>query len=282
MPTTIIGNNQWNARGLVLSEQSAQDQVNGLINVQAVYVGPSSKHDKIVRSFYPDAPPPIFPSIVSPGELLTGKLYLEQSSITRANGLTTVSANYVGGLYRGRGGFHVDEERESETQGLALNTAATSANAFFTGTFLRSAQLGGAPDIPVSVLGLFNVTPISKRLMFVRVKGEQVPNLPTFTRDDVGRLSSSFGVSSSAAVRRQVTDARVPNANFWIIDYRSFQVATFDYSPTEGNTSSQTQTSRNIFEAANIYTKDGEVPYIETFEQVTPSVVVVTREYSLV
>jgi hypothetical protein len=276
MPATIIGSPQWNTRGLILSEQSAQDQVNGLINVQAVYVGPSSKHDKIVRSFYPDAPPPIFPSIVSRGELLTGNLYLEQSSITRANGITTVRANYVGGVYRGRGGFHVDETRESQRTGFALNIGATSPNAVYTGTFLRSRERVEDPDIPVVPAGSFNFTPITKRLMFVRVKGSEVPNLPRFTREDVIRL-----VTTSVAGSRKFSDSRVPSANFWILRYRTFLIRTFDYEPTEGNLVVQTQVyTREIYDAGNIYTKDAEVPYVESFEQVTPSVVVVTREYS--
>jgi hypothetical protein len=273
MSVTVIGSAQWHQRGLVLSSMEAQDQVNGLVRVQVTYVGPSSKHEKIVREFYPDAPPPIWPSIVSRGELLTNSLYLEQSSITRANGLTTVTANYAGGLWRGSGGFYVDEERESERTGLALNVGATSPNAAFTGLFLRSQQLIDAPDIQVALVGFFYFTPIVKRLIFVRVKGSQVPNLPQFTRADVSRLLTAS---------KQFADPRVQSANFWIIDYRAFEVGTFDYSPTEGNPSATTKNSRFIYDAANIYTKDGEVPYVETFEQVTSSVSVVTREFSIV
>jgi hypothetical protein len=121
MPATIIGNNEWNQRGLVLTAQDAQEQVNGLVNVQATYVGPSSKHDIISRSFYQDAPPPIWPDVVNRSELVTNRLYMESRTVTRANGLTTVNASYVGGLQRaGFNGYFLRTTKETGGFGKAV------------------------------------------------------------------------------------------------------------------------------------------------------------------
>jgi hypothetical protein len=46
MPSTIIGSASWNATGLVLSAQSAQEQVTGLVNVQVTYVAPVTKQSQ--------------------------------------------------------------------------------------------------------------------------------------------------------------------------------------------------------------------------------------------
>lgn len=154
MPATIIGNANWNQRGLVLTRQDAQEQVNGLVNVQVEYVGPSSKHDIIARSFYADAAPPIWPSVVSRDELLTNRLYLESRSVTRANGLTTVRASYVGGLVRaGFSGYYLRTTKETGIKGVALpaeglfylafsvieniNNPNLSNHYTFTGDFIR-------------------------------------------------------------------------------------------------------------------------------------------------
>jgi hypothetical protein len=114
MPATIIGSTEWNTRGLVLTRQDAQEQVNGLVTVQCEYVGPAEKHDIISRSFYTDAPPPIWPSVVNKNELLGNRLYMESRSVTRANGLTQVNASYVGGLVRtGFAGYYLRTARET-------------------------------------------------------------------------------------------------------------------------------------------------------------------------
>jgi hypothetical protein len=121
MPATIIGNSEWTARGLVLTAQNAQEQVNGLVNVQVTYVGPASRHDQISREFYQDAPPPIWPQVVSPSELVTNRLYMVSRSVSRANGLTTVQADYVGGLQRaGFDGYFLRTNKETGKTGRAL------------------------------------------------------------------------------------------------------------------------------------------------------------------
>jgi hypothetical protein len=121
MPAIIRGSAEWNQRGLILSRMDAQEQVNGLVNVQVEYVGPSTRHDIISRSFYQDAPPPIWPSVVSPGELVTNRLYMESRTVERANGLTKVRANYVGGLQRaGFNGYFLRTDKETGRSGVAL------------------------------------------------------------------------------------------------------------------------------------------------------------------
>lgn len=115
MPATVIGSAEWNTRGIVLSSQSAQEQINGLVNVQVEYALPASKQYQIDRMFFVDAPPPIWPTVVNRAEMLTNNLYMTQRSISRANGLVTVNAEYVSGLKRaGFRGYFLTTTREPE------------------------------------------------------------------------------------------------------------------------------------------------------------------------
>jgi hypothetical protein len=122
MPSTIIGSTSWNSTGLVLSAQSAQEQVTGLVNVQVTYVAPVTKQSQASAKFYTDAPPPIFPSVVLRSELVTNNLYLVDRTIERANGLLTIQANYVGALQRaGFKGYYLREQVEPRRRALFYN-----------------------------------------------------------------------------------------------------------------------------------------------------------------
>ena len=165
MPATIIGNNEWNQRGLVLTAQAAQEQINGLVNVQVEYVGPSSKHDIISRSFYQDAPPPIWPDVVNRSELVTNRLYMESRTVTRANGLTTVQATYVGGLQRaGFKGYFLSEQKEPDKTANAYNFRGTSNGIGGIAIFAYDEQ-GTARQVGLPTLFIF--TELVKRVEFV-------------------------------------------------------------------------------------------------------------------
>jgi hypothetical protein len=177
MPSTVIGSPTWNQRGLVITSMDAQEQVNGLVTVQVEYTGPADRHDIISRSFYQDAPPPIFPSVVSPSELVTNRLYMESRTVSRANGLTTVKANYVGGLVRqGFRGFFISEQLDRTQRDFVL-TNGQSSFVNFTG-------------IVSMVNGVFfnlryEVYKIS--LEFVRVGQASAASLPEIQKSDVAR-----------------------------------------------------------------------------------------------
>jgi hypothetical protein len=181
MPATIIGNNEWNQRGLVLTAQDAQEQVNGLVNVQATYVGPSSKHDIIGRSFYQDAPPPIWPNVVNRGELVTNRLYMESRTVTRANGLTTVNANYVGGLQRaGFNGYFLREVKEPDKGALVYQPSV--------GGLSGSVSIEFSEGQPLFVLGPAEAIAITERiklLEFVRIGEAQSVKFPNFIWRDL-------------------------------------------------------------------------------------------------
>jgi hypothetical protein len=182
MPATIIGNNEWNQRGLVLTAQDAQEQVNGLVNVQATYVGPSSKHDIISRSFYQDAPPPIWPDVVNRSELVTNRLYMESRTVTRANGLTTVRASYVGGLQRaGFKGYFLREVVEPNKSGMAYWPSGGGIRGIVGIQFVD--------DEPLFILGAAAIVVWNERIKLievVRVGNNQAARLPTFYWPDLG------------------------------------------------------------------------------------------------
>lgn len=177
MPSTIVGSPTWNQRGLVITSMDAQEQVNGLVTVQVEYTGPSERHDIISRSFYQDAPPPIFPSVVSPSELVTNRLYMESRTVTRANGLTTVKANYVGGLVRqGFRGFFISEQLDQTRRDYILtNGEVTFAN------FVGSVSLANAAFFNLR----YEVYEIS--LEFVRVGQTSSASLPEIQKSDLAR-----------------------------------------------------------------------------------------------
>jgi len=184
MPATIIGNSEWTSRGLVLTAQDAQEQVNGLVNVQVTYVGPASRHDQISRSFYLDAPPPIFPSVVSPSELVTGRLYMVSRSVSRENGLTTVQATYVGGLQRaGFKGYFLSEQREQGKTLQAFNYAPGSLEDYFGGI---SEPFGPRGQRKIaSEPRTFIYDERIKVVEFVRINGQISAKLPLFYRNDI-------------------------------------------------------------------------------------------------
>jgi hypothetical protein len=203
MPATIIGNSEWTARGLVLTAQNAQEQVNGLVNVQVTYVGPASRHDQISRNFYLDAPPPIFPTVVSPSELVTNRLYMVSRSVSRANGLTTVQADYVGGLQRsGFNGYFLKTEKEPSQSGIAYFLGPVPTGPFppgFTGSTIFQTALG---DFALREVGFFNFDLISQVYEFVEIGNTTAVKLPPVTRNSLMQIydgDSQFALPAEKA-----------------------------------------------------------------------------------
>lgn len=96
MPALVHFNNALSNGVLVTSTQVAR-QANGLIDVQIDYVGRAAKLSQLMRLFYLDAPPPVFPaSDLSRADLVNGKLFMVSSSTAQANGIATISARYAG------------------------------------------------------------------------------------------------------------------------------------------------------------------------------------------
>jgi len=186
MPAIIRGSAEWNQRGLILSRMDAQEQVNGLVNVQVEYVGPSTRHDIISRSFYQDAPPPIWPSVVSPGELVTNRLYMESRTVERANGLTKVRANYVGGLQRaGFNGYFLRTDKETGRGGFALPAGSVITDAAGFRLITLGAVVGAVAESTSSVAYNFSGTFIKHTIEFMQIGEAYAVREPTFTFQDM-------------------------------------------------------------------------------------------------
>jgi hypothetical protein len=99
--------------GVALISQSVSEQVNGLVTVSCDFVCTAAQSLQIDKLFYPDAPPPIFPSSVNRDYLLARQLFMVERSLSQENGLTYVSATYAGGLVRGGSYIFKTQERES-------------------------------------------------------------------------------------------------------------------------------------------------------------------------
>jgi hypothetical protein len=251
MPATIIGNSEWTSRGLVLTAQNAQEQVNGLVNVQVTYVGPASRHDQISRSFYLDAPPPIWPDVVSRNELVTNRLYMVSRSVSRANGLTTVQADYVGGLQRsGFKGYFLQIQKEIGQTGLAYLVQNPDGSVTTSVSF--GALPAGAAPIPsglnASPTKIFGYDLTIQMAEFVMVGNATAVALPSFVRNDLISV-----VSSS-------------NQQFDILNYTAEQIFAAPLLQLRNGS----------------YFRDTPCRVQETIANyVTPTVKIMRREYSL-
>ena len=221
MPSTIIGSTSWNATGLVLSAQSAQEQVTGLVNVQVTYVAPVTKQTQASAKFYTDAPPPIWPSVISRSELVTNNLYLVDRTVERANGLVTIQANYAGALQRaGFGGYYLREQIEPRRRAFSYN-------------YSNDATLVSQPD-PTGVARRVTVPQIViyderlKVVEFVRIGRAQAVSPPVFFRADMASVAKNPEAAAAA--------------DLWIVSgptealaagYLSFEKTTA-ITPTEG------------------------------------------------
>ena len=113
MATTIIGSAEWNTKGIVLTRQTSQEQINGLVNVQLSFAMPATKRERLDRSFVVDAPPPIWPSSINRNDLQARTLFMVDRSIEQANGIVNVNANYAGVLIRpGTPRYYATTDRE--------------------------------------------------------------------------------------------------------------------------------------------------------------------------
>ena len=248
MPATIIGNNEWNQRGLVLTAQDAQEQINGLVNVQVEYVGPSSKHDIISRSFYQDAPPPIWPDVVNRSELVTNRLYMESRTVTRANGLTTVQATYVGGLQRaGFKGYFLSEQKEPDKTANAYNFVRGTSNGIGGIAIFAYDEQGAARQVGLPTLFIF--TELVKRVEFVSINNQNSFLPPVFYRKDIASIRNRFGATSEI----------INSFDLWTIDGSEIKTVV----------------------GALSFSKDTPIPLTESAQYITPTVKIVSLEYRL-
>jgi hypothetical protein len=223
MPSTIIGSASWNSTGLILSQQSAQEQVTGLVNVQVTYVAPVTKQSQASAKFYTDAPPPIWPTVVLRSELVTNNLYLVDRTIERANGLLTIQANYVGALQRaGFKGYYLREQVEPRRRALSYNYTNTAS------LVSQYDPTGALRRVTVPKIVIYDER--LKVVEFVRIGRAQAVSPPTFFRADMASVAKNPAAAAAADlwVVTGPSDALVEG-------FLSFEKTT-PITPTEGST----------------------------------------------
>lgn len=252
MPATIIGNTDWNQRKLILSRMDAQEQVNGMVNVQVEYVGPSSSHDTIARSFYQDAPPPIWPSVISRDELVTNRLFMESRTVTKANGITTVNASYVGGLQRpGFRGYFLRETIEPGRLGVAFYYRDSVKIADAVAVWFDPS--GAARSVDAGTWFIFDQR--IKQIDFVRIGDVSSASFPVFYRHDLVSVPKASNYR-----RNDATTSYIEAADLW----------------TNSRVSSEAYISGQLS-----YEKTTPVKFTESEQYVTSTVKLVTRTYRL-
>lgn len=179
MSATIIGNTTWQTRGLALTGQSAQEQINGLVNVQLTFTLPASKRAALDRHFVVDAPPPVWPSIISRQHLQAGTLFFIDRTFSIAAGLITVQASYAGVLVRpGTPRYYATTDREgprtvsylSEPYSLTRVDPANPTN------FQTASNL--------TTLWVYTFIPIVHQYEYAILAGHPAPVLPEPTPRD--------------------------------------------------------------------------------------------------
>jgi|GEM_PF-6426946 len=259
MPSTIIGSTSWNATGLVLSAQSAQEQVTGLVNVQVTYVAPATKQAQASAKFYLDAPPPIWPSVVYRSELVTNNLYLVDRTIERANGLVTIQANYAGALQRaGFRGYYLREQLEPTKRGQAYNYGDSTL-----GIFTAYVPSGGTRRVSFNTAFIYDER--IKIVEFVRIGRDQAVTLPTFFRSDLASVLTQQrgGIYYASSNTSGGFSSDAPEA-----------AATADLWIASGS-------SEALRAGLLSFEKTTPVPSTESAEYVTPTVQVVSLTYRL-
>jgi hypothetical protein len=112
MPATIVKGSEFSSRGIVLSQSSCVEQVNGLVEVKTRWFVDKARQAEIDRLFFVDAQPPRHPGCITKASLLTQRLYMVSRSVTSESGFLVVEASYVGALARpGSRGYYLTEEK---------------------------------------------------------------------------------------------------------------------------------------------------------------------------
>lgn len=197
--STIRESSSFASTGFALTEQSAVEQVNGLIEVQCRFVTTASRRDSFAAQFYPDSPPPKHPPCVNPAELVTNRLYMRQRSIKQENGLVTIDAQYVGAWQRaGYAGYYMTSERSGPFIGITAYAVAYLAP--------------GEPRLfvktqPVSRLYWWEYFVNEITVEYTQIGNEASAALPTFAQEDLwvyNKLIEASGTNASLSHTKDV------------------------------------------------------------------------------
>jgi hypothetical protein len=277
MPATIIGNSEWTSRGLVLTAQNAQEQVNGLVNVQVEYTAPATKQQKIDQLFYVDSPPPIWPSVVNREEMLTNNLYMVTRSIERANGLVRVRAEYVSGLKRsGFRGYFLRETVETGKRGVAFNYRVGPSAIFTFDT--GGATIGTIGISPLVVSGAI-LTPAPNSVL------REVTLASGFIYDERIKTVEFVRIGGQSAVAPPIiTRAEMASILQFNKTRFNFQDQVISDGPDNANQADVWRTfgTDEAYKAGlSSFERNTAIPFLESWDYVTPNVQIVTLTYRL-
>jgi hypothetical protein len=192
MPATIVKGSEFSSRGIILSQSSCVEQVNGLVEVQTRWFVDKARQTEIDRLFFVDAQPPSHPSCITKSSLLTQRLYMVSRSVTSENGFLAIDASYVGALSRpGSRGFYLTEEKGPISQGT---------NFYAIGYFVAGEPFSFVNGVPAS--RVYNLEFFNKEITveFVTIGDITATAIPEFTFKDLFvfvKLLSVFGPSAS-------------------------------------------------------------------------------------
>jgi hypothetical protein len=111
MPAALHISQTLNGNRFAIIEENETQEPNGLVKVALTYSVAPSYADSLLQHFFLDAAPPVFPATVNRASLQGSQgLYMLDFSTDKANGLWTVSANYVGARNRSLPFFTQEEE----------------------------------------------------------------------------------------------------------------------------------------------------------------------------
>lgn len=189
MPSAVHISSQLASRKMALTAQSSTEANNGLVTVSLDFVTTISMRDAAARSFYVDAPPPIWPSAIVRDELLGRQLFMTDRNISQENGLVTIKASYVGGLNRRSSFVSFSAERQSPV------TSSYSSGNSEAGPFLDPETNTTYTTILFDYWS-YQWTPVVQIVRFVRVADQD-----SFTPEMPKRQSMYSLLSFSGAFR---------------------------------------------------------------------------------
>jgi hypothetical protein len=192
MASLIVSSPSFAARGFALTEHSAVEQSNGLLEARVRYVTTVANRDQFAARFFPDAPPPIHPPCVNASELVTGRLYMVNRSISQANGLVTVDAEYAGAWQRqGASGYYLTQDRTGPFKGSTI---------YSIGSFELGEVTIFFNDIPATRIYNFDYYINETVVEYAQVGNTPPLGLPTFGFEDLFvflKLTGAFGANAS-------------------------------------------------------------------------------------
>ena len=210
MPSIVHTNSALQARaGVALVSQSLSEEVTGLVSVSLEYVCAAAKSSAVDRLFYPDAPPPVWPSSIPRETLLARNLFLSARQVETSNGLARIRATYAGGILRGGNYVYETAERESPraTSWVSDTFSITRFDPFNPSNQVVSSELQDWYS--------YTIVPIVRSFRFIRIGGKTTGTFdapPASTLYSLASYSSAYWQNNGWPIG--LTTAKKPESFF--------------------------------------------------------------------